>query len=45
MDKKEKTIQDQSQEDYSQDDFLSDLKKVSNPVNKPDKPKSASGKT
>lgn len=40
-----KIKQKEAQEDYSQDDFLKDLQKVCNPVNKPDKPKSTSSKT
>ena len=45
MDKKGKTIQGNTRDNYSQDDFLNDLQKVCSPVNKPGKPKSTSDKT
>lgn len=37
MKKEDNTKQDQAPCDYSEDDFISDLEKVCNPVNKVDK--------
>lgn len=43
--KKEDKTKNQAPENYSEDDFLKDLQKVCDPVNKTDKPKSTSDKT